>query len=293
MDTLYVIGSINMDLVARVDRFPKPGETLTGTAFSTVPGGKGANQAVMLARLGAPVAMVGGVGKDGFGDAYLRGLEADGVGTSLIGRFDSPTGVAMIEVDASGENHIVVVPGANREVTPAFLAKTLPASVFSGIVLMQLEIPMDSVLYAARRIEGAGGRLILDPAPMQPMPDELLGLSWIVTPNEHELAALTAGSDAPFEEKMRLLAARGARRVLHKRGAQGCYLLDGGDILHIPPVKVDAVDTTGAGDAFNAALAFALAKGRPLPDAARVANYVGAQSTTKIGAQGLNAVIGD
>jgi len=291
MQKLTVIGSINMDLVARVDRFPKPGETLTGTSFTTVPGGKGANQAVTLARLGANVAMVGRVGEDAFGDTYLRSFEKDGVDTTYVGRGASPTGIAMIEVDASGENNIVVVPGANRDITPEWL-ESMPDTLFGGIVLMQLEIPMESVLFAARRIARLGGTLVLDPAPMQPMPDELLELAAILTPNEHELTALTADIDAPFQERMRELARKGARCVLHKRGAHGAYLLREGTILHMPPVKVEAVDTTGAGDAFNAALAYALAKGKTMEEAMETACRIAALSVTYVGGQGLPSLVG-
>ncbi len=289
MRQLYVIGSINMDLVVGVERFPAPGETLTGTRFATVPGGKGANQAVALARLGAQVGMVGRVGRDGFGDAYLRHLEAEGVVASLVERSDAATGVALIEVDARGENHIVVVPGANHAADAGWMERALARIPADSIVLMQLEIPMESVLTAARHISAGGGTLILDPAPMQPMPDELLRHARVITPNEHELRALTLDmpNDASMEERILDLRRRGARCVLHKRGAEGAYLLEEGkeEIEHIPAFDVKAVDTTAAGDSFNAGFAYGLTMDLPIRECARVACAVGGLAATRFGAQ--------
>jgi ribokinase len=287
MNKLTVIGSINMDLVVGVERFPNPGETLTGTRFTTVPGGKGANQAVALARLGARVSMAGRVGRDGFGDQYLEHFQREGVDVSLVERSCAATGVALIEVDASGENHIVVVPGANHLIDPEWTRRMLEGIDTRGIVLMQLEIPMEAVLAAARRVAQDGGMLVLDPAPMQPMPDELLRHAYIVTPNEHELQALTQNmpKESTIHERMAELMRRGAKRVLNKRGAQGAYLLTEDGMKHIPAFAVKAVDSTAAGDSFNAALAFSLAEGRALVDCVRFACAVGALATTKFGAQ--------
>ncbi len=287
MEPILVIGSINMDLVVGVERFPNPGETLTGTRFSTVPGGKGANQAMALAKLGVPVSMAGRVGQDGFGDEYLQHFAGAGVDAALVERSDQPTGVALIEVDASGENRIVVAPGANRDANGAWIRGLLPRIAKSSIVLMQLEIPMEAVLLAAREVHRNGGLLVLDPAPMQPMPEELLSLAAVLTPNEHELKALTPdlAADAPAEERLRALMARGAGCVLHKRGAHGAYLCTDGQIEHIPAYRVTAVDTTAAGDSFNAGLAAGLYQGLSLNEAAKLACAVGALSTTRFGAQ--------
>ena len=192
MKKLAVIGSINMDVVTRVERFPKPGETLTGTSFSTIPGGKGANQAVALGRLGMPVRMAGCVGDDAFGDSYLRNFRENGVDTSLVRvRKGQTTGTASIEVNAEGENHIIVVAAANGECGMEWLEGVLPALADSDIFLLQHEIPLPVVHEAIRRLHAMGKTVILDPAPAAAVPEDVLAMVDYITPNESELRAIT------------------------------------------------------------------------------------------------------
>lgn len=286
MKRFRVVGSINMDLVVGVDRFPLPGETVTGTGFRTVPGGKGANQAVALARLGAGVDMVGRVGRDSFGDRCLEILASEGVGSEGIGRDpEAPTGTALIEVDAAGENRIVVVPGANRGVTPEYLEERLDGLPEADILLLQLEIPLESVLAALR---GSRAVRILDPAPARKLPDTALALVDYLTPNENELEALSGLPVRDPDEvgkAARLLVGRGAGTVIVKAGRKGAYIVTGEKFLHIPGFEVAAADTTGAGDTFNGAFAFALGGGLPAVEAVRFANAAAALSTTRPGAQ--------
>ena len=188
MKKLVVIGSINMDVVTRVERFPRPGETLTGISFSTIPGGKGANQAVALGRLGMPVRMAGCVGDDAFGESYLRNFAENGVDTSLVRvRKGQTTGTATIEVNAEGENHIVVVPAANGECDMDWLEEILPAVADGDLFLLQHEIPLPVVHEAIRRLHAMGKTVILDPAPAAPVPEDVLAMVDYITPNESEL----------------------------------------------------------------------------------------------------------
>ena len=290
MKKCAVIGSINMDMVTRVDRFPQPGETRTGSSFVTVPGGKGANQAVALGRLGAPVRMVGQVGDDLFGGQYLEHFAQNGVDTACVEACPGQTtGVAAIEVNDAGENHIVVVPGANGACDPAWLEAILPRVLDADIFLMQLEIPVETVFAALERLKAAGKTVVLDPAPAVPLPPQALRGLTCLTPNETELRVLTAalpeGADA--EARMRWLLAQGVGAVVHKAGADGAYIAVAGQpTKHVPGFKVKAVDTTAAGDTFNAGLSAGLAMGRALEDSVRLGNAAAALSVTALGAQG-------
>ena len=287
---ICVIGSLNVDLTVGVSRFPLPGETLTGRSFDTFTGGKGGNQAIAAARLGADVYMVGCVGEDANGAHYLQELERGGVDARRVARVEeAPTGVALIEVDASGENRIVVVPGANHCLDRAAIDRALPTISSCGILLMQLEVPLDSVLYAATVARQNGLTVISDPAPAQPLSDALLALCDFITPNEHELNALTGlPSDAEQEaiDACRQLIERGARAVLNKRGGRGALLVTSDGAWAVPGYKVEAIDTTAAGDTFNAGFAVGLSLGMGLLDAVRLANAAGALSVTALGAQG-------
>ena len=285
-----VIGSVNMDMVTRVDRFPQPGETRTGRSFATVPGGKGANQAVALGHLGVPVRMLGSVGDDLFGHRYLEHFRDNGVdpgGVSVSP--DASTGVAAIEVSDAGENHIVVVPGANGACGPDWLDRTLPSALDADIFLLQLEIPLETVLVALGRLKAAGKVVVLDPAPATALPREALqGLDFI-TPNETELRAITAElpETAGMEARMRRLLELGVQTVVHKAGPEGAYIgRVGMPIRHVPGFQVRAVDTTAAGDTFNAGLCAGLALGYDVEAAVRLANAAGAISVTAPGAQG-------
>ena len=290
MQKCAVIGSVNMDMVTRVDRFPRPGETRTGRSFTTVPGGKGANQAVALGRLGAGVRMLGQVGDDLFGRQYIAHFRENGVDASLVAVApELTTGVAAIEVSDAGENHIVVVPGANGACDLAWLDALLPRALDADIFLLQLEIPLDTVWAALERLKAAGKTVVLDPAPAVPLPARALaGLDYL-TPNETELRVLTADlpEDADAESRMRALLDKGVHTVVHKAGADGAYIARAGQpICHVPGFSVKPVDTTAAGDTFNAGFSLGLAEGMALEAAVRLANAAAALSVTALGAQG-------
>ncbi|MEI8094389.1 MAG: ribokinase [Spirochaetales bacterium] len=288
MKTFCVVGSLNMDMVTRLDHFPRPGETLTGQSFTIFPGGKGANQAVALARLGCDVVLVGSVGDDFLGHRYRDTLRQESVGVDSVVLQGGETGTASIQVNATGENTIVVVPGANAKVTPEVVRLHAELIARSELVLLQLEIPIESTLEAARIARAAGRTVLLDPAPARPLPDELWGLVSILTPNETE-ASLLSGCDASTEEGLRAaahwLVNRGVPTVVIKAGSRGAYLATSEGVVAVPGFPVEVVDTVAAGDSFNAGLACALGKGQPLVRAIRFANAVAALSTTSTGAQ--------
>lgn len=275
--SVLVVGSANMDLVFRTARMPQPGETLLGGQFATHPGGKGANQAVAIGRLGGAVRFVGRVGRDGFGESLRHSLVEAGVSVEHLRVSEAPTGTAGIFVDDAGQNMIVVAPGANGEVTPedVFAAMQTPADV----VLAQLEIPLAAVAAAA-----SAERFILNPAPACPLPDGVLARCFALTPNESELAALTGGAD--LSAGCARLLDLGVENVIVTLGERGSYWASraGGRSFAAPVIQ--PVDTTAAGDAFNGALAMFLAEGRELANAIPLANCVGALATTRAGAQG-------
>ena len=287
---IVVVGSLNADLVVHVPRFARPGETLSGHGFARFPGGKGANQACAAARLGGAVVMMGQVGADEHGTWLTSGLAASGVDTSLILRDDrEPTGVALITIDAAGQNQIVLAPGVNGAFGPDRFASLAAGVVPCRLLLLQLEIPIDTVMAAARAGREAGAIVILDPAPARELPDALLRLADYLTPNETELAALTGGGEihqaADIRGRAAQLLARGAARVLVKWGARGAALI-GPDSEHWWPAhQVEVVDTTAAGDAFNGALAVALAEGASPDAAGRFACAAAALAVTRSGAQ--------
>ena len=288
MKKCAVIGSINMDMVLSVPRFPAAGETLTGGNFQTVPGGKGANQAVALGRLGAPVRMAGRVGDDAFGRRYLDHFRKNDVDVRAVDAVaGTATGVADILVNAAGENCIVIAPGANGLCDLEWLDRALEATADCEIFLLQLEIPLDTVAEAVRRLRKMGKTILLDPAPAVPLPENVLSAVDFLTPNETELKAVTSGlpEDAGIEERVRHLVGGSGRVVVHKRGADGAYIGTRDGIEHVPGFSVRAVDTTAAGDTFNAGLAAGLAMGWPLRDAVRLANAAGALAVTAYGAQ--------
>jgi ribokinase len=284
-----VAGSINVDLIARSPRFPLPGETITGSSFALLPGGKGANQAVALARLGGSVEIIGSIGDDALGRQYGEAFSAAGVGYSGVSVLPGiSTGTASITVTDSGENEIIVVPGANGRVSPDYIRKNAVLIEGSAFLLLQLEIPLESVLEAALIADRSGTHVILDPAPARPLPDALFRLVDVLTPNETEAKILT-GEDTADEAGIRrageALLARGIRTVIVKAGARGAYLVEKGMFCRVEGFAVRAIDTVAAGDSFNAGLAFALSLGYEITKAIRFANAVGAISTTKEGAQ--------
>jgi ribokinase len=280
MSRIVVVGSINMDLVTVASQFPAPGETRLGDRFLTVPGGKGANQAVAAARLGAQVSLVGALGDDDFGRQLRQGLLDEGVDLQHLATFDDvASGTASITV-AAGENQIVVVPAANARVTPAQVERASAIIGRADAVLVQLEIPLATVEATLRLCHRLAVPLILNPAPAQRLPVEWLALASYLTPNQHELTSvLGADADEDFQALMR----RSPCPLVLTRGAEGAWYRTSGEPIHQPGFKVDAIDSTGAGDTFNAALAVFLGEG--LPAAVRKACAAAALSVTRLGAQ--------
>jgi ribokinase len=281
MTRVVVVGSINMDLVTLAPRFAAPGETILGERFLTVHGGKGANQAVAAARLGADVALVGALGDDAFGSQLHEGLSREGVSLDHVTRIaDCGSGTASITV-AEGENQIIVVPAANARVTPEQIERAQSTLASADAILVQMEIPLDAVEATLRLGHRLGKPVILNPAPAQRLPIEWLKLARYLTPNQHELAILL-GANA--DEDFRSLMERAPAPVVLTRGGDGAWYRDDGAPAHQAGFKVDVIDTTGAGDTFNAALAVFLHEG--LPVAARKACAAAAMSVTRLGAQG-------
>lgn len=286
---IVVCGSINMDLVARTPHLPKPGETITGRAFFTASGGKGANQAVACARLGAATRLIGRVGDDVFGSTLLKNLRDYGVDVSgVMIEPGQSSGIAIIALDDAAENNIIVVPGANGDIGQAEVARLEAVIDRARVLLLQLEIPMEVVIAAARLAHQHGVIVILDPAPACPLPDELCARVDVLTPNETEAAALVGWAlreDNDVRRAARVLLERGARRVVIKLGSRGAYWSDGTTEQFAPAFRVEPVDTVAAGDAFNGALAVALAEGLPFAEAVRWGLAAGALAVTKAGAQ--------
>ncbi|HET6804130.1 MAG TPA: ribokinase [Frateuria sp.] len=277
---IVVVGSINMDLVTQAPRFPAPGETLLGDGFVTVAGGKGANQAVAAVRLGAEVALVGALGRDSFGDQLHAGLREEGVDLTHVHRLaDQASGTASITV-AGGENQIVVVPAANAGVTPAHLEAARDMVARADVVLVQMEIPLEAIDATLRLGHRLGVPVILNPAPARPLPPASLALARYITPNQHELAVLLGASP---DEDFRALMRRAPGPVVLTRGSEGAWYREQGEPAHQASFAVDVVDSTGAGDTFNAALAVFLHEG--LPQAVRKACAAAALAVTRLGAQ--------
>jgi ribokinase len=292
--TIVVVGSLNMDFVAAVDRLPAPGETVLGRDFQMIPGGKGANQACAAARLAASstrVKMVGRVGYDVFGDHLKANLSAAGVDISVVhATRAAATGVALISVDRSGQNSIVVASGANHALAASEVEAMRPVFRGARLVLFQLESPLDTVAAALRLAREEGARTILDPAPAQPLPAALLAGVDILTPNEGEALLLLGHPPGRVEPDQapalaKFLRDLGPKSVLLKLGDRGSFYSDGETELFTAAFPVDARDTTAAGDVFNAALAVALAEARPISEALRFANAAAAVSVTRSGAQ--------
>ncbi len=288
---VLVIGSINMDLVARVPAIPRPGETLTGRSLTFIPGGKGANQAVAAARLGAQVSMAGRLGDDAFSATLRHGLEATGIDTAaILSTPNTASGTAWISVADDGQNAITVIPGSNGLVTVEDVLGWEPIISASDLLLLQLEIPVDAVAAAIRLARRHGVRAILDvaPVPSAPLPAECYNVD-VMTPNQLEAELLTGlcvdSVDAAQAAAARLRE-RGARRVVIKLGSLGAWLTDADSTgVHVPPYSITPVDTTAAGDAFTAALGVVWSGGDSLHNAVRYANAAGGLATTRIGAQ--------
>jgi ribokinase len=287
---IVVVGSINLDLVVGADHIPQVGETIIGNTFNTFYGGKGANQAVAAAKLGYPVAMVGNVGNDALGANLRSGLEDAGVNTKYVSTVEGPSGVALITTGSRGENNIVVVPGANGLLTPHLVEKAAPILEGAGFLLAQLEIPLETVEYLAQFAERHRIPLMLDPAPARELSGSLLrSLSWI-TPNETETAALLRTNFENCDQDSGAMAERlldfGVENVLLKLGARGCLIAQGTLAKErVPAFSVNAVDTTAAGDAFNAGFAVGMMRGFSVGRSAVFASAVAALSVTRLGAQ--------
>ena len=285
-----VVGAANIDLISYVPRLPDLGETLHGTTFRMGYGGKGANQAVMAAKLGAAVSMVTKLGRDTFGDGTLENFRAMGVDTSFVSFTDeAASGVAPIFVDPAGNNAIVIVTGANDLLTVDEIDQARPAMAEAGVVVCQLEIPLELTLAALRAARDEGTRTIMNPAPARAdLPDDLLRLSDVLCPNQGEAAQITGRSTAGVadaKDAATVLLDRGAKAVVITLGADGCVVADVDGVQHIAGVAVDTVDSTGAGDAFVGALAAFVARGDELREAALWANRIAALSVLGHGTQ--------
>jgi len=282
---IVVFGSINLDLVARVPRLPRPGETLRGTTFAALPGGKGANQALAARRAGADVALVGAVGRDAFAGPAQAGLRAAGVDMSGVAAVDAPTGVALIHIDDAGENAITVIAGANAAaraaaITPAQWSR-------ASLLLLQLEVPVPQVIAAAREARSRGIRVVLNAAPMQTLPKELLDTIDVLVVNELEAAAVATqcGVNAAADNIAGALSRHLGIDVVQTEGARGARFAAAGWHGHARPPVSAVVDSTGAGDAFTGALARALDRRLPWPQALAFAVAAGTLACGRIGAQ--------
>jgi ribokinase len=285
---IVVVGSSNTDMIIKLDRIPRPGETRLGGEFLTAAGGKGANQAVAAARAGGDVTFVARVGQDMFGEQAVAGLLANGINVQHVQYDKRPSGVALIFVGEDGENSIGVGSGANARLSPADVRKARGAIAAADVVVMQLESPLETVQAAADLASEKGILVILNPAPAQALPEKLLKKISILTPNETEAQLLTGvkvTGEASCARAADILLKRGVKTVIITLGAQGAFVATAKSKTLVPGFKATPVDTTAAGDTFNGALAVALAEGRDTLEAVRFANAAGAVAVTRMGAQ--------
>ncbi|MEA3406898.1 MAG: ribokinase [Chloroflexota bacterium] len=289
MSEIAVVGSLNMDLVVRVERMPRPGETVHGREFTTIPGGKGANQAAAAARLGANVEMIGRVGEDAFGASILENMRAQGVGTSHVTRdAEAASGIAMIVVDRAGENAIVVAPGANGRVTMQDVRAAQEVLAQTPYVIMQFEVPLHTVRETIALASELGSRVILNPAPAHAVSSDFFEGLYCLVVNETEaetFTGLTVKDVTSAEKAGHALQEKGVPVVVITLGADGALLLTDAHTVHVPAHKVDVVDTTAAGDAFVGGLAVGLLRGLDVVEAVRYATCAGTLATTVLGAQ--------
>ncbi|HCR70691.1 MAG TPA: ribokinase [Anaerolineae bacterium] len=284
MSDILVIGSLNADLVVKSPRFPKPGETISGEDLQIIPGGKGANQAVAAARQGVSVAMVGRVGNDSFASFLVDNLKANQVDTKHVSETESATGTAIIVVDSSGQNSIVLSPGANGKVT----AKDVDSAPDAKILLLQFEIPIETVLHAAKVYKSKGTKVILNPAPAKEISEELLSHVDILIPNESELSLLSKQQVTDIksaEVAAKGLLKHGIETIIVTLGENGALIVDSKQVTHVNTYKVNVVDTTAAGDSFIGGFSSALLKNKSLEESVRYGCACGALATTKFGAQ--------
>ena len=288
MKNICVIGSLNMDLVVNVDKMPKPGQTIIGSNFKEVPGGKGANQAVAMARLNGNVSMIGKVGEDGFGQTLINSLKNDKVDTTYIKTTKGATGVALITVDNNAQNSIVVSPGANFEVKEEDIDNNIEAIKNSDIVVLQLETPLNTIKYALKKSKELNKYTILNPAPALKLDDEIIKNVELLTPNETELEIISGVSietEEDIQKAAQIIIEKGVKELIVTLGSKGSLYINKEKSIFKKAYKVEAVDTTAAGDSYTAALAVALSKDKNIKEAMDFASKVGALSVLKEGAQ--------
>ncbi|MDR1780828.1 MAG: ribokinase [Tannerella sp.] len=289
MSKIAVIGSSNTDMVIKASRLPVPGETIIGGTFMMNPGGKGANQAVTIARLGGQVSFITKTGNDLFGRQSIELYKTEGIDTRYIfSSADNPSGVALISVDAKGENCILVAPGANGTLSVQDIEKARAEIEAADLLLMQLEIPMATVEYAADIAASKGVKVILNPAPAQVLSPKLLKNLYVITPNKSEaelLSGITVKDWSSARRASDIISAKGVDIVIITLGAKGALVKEGTDYFEIPAVKVEAVDTTAAGDTFCGALCVGISEGKNIADAVKFACQAAAIAVTRMGAQ--------
>ena len=288
MKNICVIGSLNMDLVVNVDTMPKPGQTIIGSNFKEVPGGKGANQAVAMARLNGNVSMIGKVGEDGFGQTLINSLKNDKVDTTYIQTSKGATGVALITVDKNAQNSIVVSPGANFEVKEDDIDNNIEAIKNSDIVVLQLETPLNTIKYALNKAKELNKYTILNPAPAVKLDDEIIKNVDLLTPNETELEIISGVSietEEDIQKAAQIMIEKGVKELIVTLGSKGSLYINKEKSMFKKAYKVEAVDTTAAGDSYTGALAVALSQDKCIEDAMDFASKVGALSVLKEGAQ--------
>lgn len=288
MKNICVIGSLNMDLVVNVDTMPKPGQTIIGSNFKEVPGGKGANQAVAMARLNGNVSMIGKVGEDGFGQTLINSLKNDKVDTTYIQTAKGATGVAIITVDKNAQNSIVVSPGANFEVKEDDIDNNIEAIKNSDIVVLQLETPLNTIKYALNKAKELNKYTILNPAPAVKLDDEIIKNVDLLTPNETELEIISGVSietEEDIQKAAQIMIEKGVKELIVTLGSKGSLYINKEKSMFKKAYKVEAVDTTAAGDSYTGALAVALSQDKNIEDAMDFASKVGALSVLKEGAQ--------
>ncbi|WP_042273546.1 ribokinase [[Clostridium] dakarense] len=296
MKKICVIGSLNMDLVVKVDTMPKGGQTLIGSNFKEVPGGKGANQAVAMARLGANVSMIGKVGDDSFGQTMINALKNDNVDTRYINIEKGPTGVALITVDKNAENSIVVAPGSNYMVDESYIDENLDAIKNSDIVVTQLETPLETIKYALKKAKELNKYTILNPAPAVKLEDELIENVDLLTPNETELEIISGieiNSEDDILKAAKVMIEKGVKELIVTLGSKGSLYINKEKSIFKNAYKVEAVDTTAAGDSYTGALSVAFANGKNVEEAMDFASKVGALSVMKEGAQSSLPTLND
>ena len=288
MKNICVIGSLNMDLVVNVDTMPKPGQTIIGSNFKEVPGGKGANQAVAMARLNGNVSMIGKVGEDGFGQTLINSLKNDKVDTTYIQTSKGATGVALITVDKNAQNSIVVSPGANFEVKEDDIDNNIEAIKNSDIVVLQLETPLNTIKYALNKAKELNKYTILNPAPAVKLDDEIIKNVDLLTPNETELEIISGVSietEEDIQKAAQIMIEKGVKELIVTLGSKGSLYINKEKSMFKKAYKVEAVYTTAAGDSYTGALAVSLSQDKNIEDAMDFASKVGALSVLKEGAQ--------